>query len=183
MAGKVSSHSFGYESFELGGSSYTIVFKEMYLFQGAMKGLRMDILVKYLCLALPEVNYELIKNFQLGEGLADIVGTVQQLVGPAVAILQARLNSGQSQSAGLTLETIREEWCALVADMKSDSSTAITEILTVLLETEAPQQMTVKVSKNGEFVNQNADLKLSLKYQEWVSKMQQELPNQMTLHN
>ncbi len=34
-----------------------------------MKGLRMDILVKYLCLTLPEVNYQLIKQFQLGEGL------------------------------------------------------------------------------------------------------------------
>jgi hypothetical protein len=57
-----------------------------------------------------------------------------------------------------TLETIREEWCSLVADMKTESSTAINEILTIILETDVPQAPAVKLSKNGELVNQNADL-------------------------
>jgi hypothetical protein len=45
-----------------------------------------------------------------------------------------------------------------VADMKTESSTAINEILTIILETDVPQAPAVKLSKNGELVNQNADL-------------------------
>ena len=151
------------------------------LFQGATKALRMDILVRYLCLALPEVNYQLIKQFHLGEGLNNVVSSVQQLIGPAVSILQGRVNAGHPHSsAEHTLETVREEWCALVADMRSDCSTAINEILIIILETDVSHQSTGsgRVSKNGEFVNQNADLRLNQKYSELVTKIQLELSSE-----
>ena len=137
----------------------------------------MDILVRYLCLALPEVNYQLIKQFQLGEGLNNVVSSVQQLIGPAVAILQGRVNSGQLHSAQHTLETVRGDWCALVADMRAESCTAINEILIIILDTEVSNQNTGsgRISKNGEFVNQNADLRLYQKYTDFVTKTQQEL--------
>jgi hypothetical protein len=78
-------------------------------------------------------------------------------------------------SAGHTLEAIRNDWCALLADAKAEAGTALTEVLTVILDTEVTHQISVRPSKNGEFVNLNADLKLSQKYKEMVSKMQQEL--------
>lgn len=143
----------------------------------------MDILVRYLCLALPEVNYQLIKQFHLGEGLNNVVSSVQQLIGPAVSILQGRVNAGHRSSAEHTLETVREEWCALVADMRTDCSTAINEILTIILETEVTHQSTGsgRISKNGEFVNQNADLRLSQKYTDVVTKTQQEMSAEQML--
>ena len=100
---------------------------------------------------------------------------VQQLIVPGLTILQTRINNGLSMSAAQTLEDIRNDWCALLGDAKTDAGTnALTEVLTFVLE-EASQQLPDRPSKNGEFVNLNADLKLSVKYKEMLHRLQQEL--------
>ena len=100
---------------------------------------------------------------------------VQQLVVPGLSILQTRKNSGMSLSVGQTLEEIRADWCALLGEASSeDGTTALTEILTFVLE-EGSQQLPLRLSKNGEFVNLNADLKLSMKYKDILSQLQHRL--------
>ena len=105
-----------------------------------------------------------------------MVNLVQQLVVPGLSILQTRANAGNLDSAAHTLEAIRSDWCELLGEAKEDAGTALSEVLPVILNTE-PQQIPVRLSKNGEFVNLNADLKLSIKYREMVSKLLQELTN------
>ncbi len=127
------------------------------------------------------MNFQLIKQFQLGEEIPEVVNLIQQLVVPGLAILQTRANAGNLDSAAHTLEAIRSDWCALLAEAKEEARTALPEILTVILDTET-QQIPARLSKNCEFVNLNADLKLSSKYREMVSKLQQELTSDSQAH-
>jgi hypothetical protein len=111
-----------------------------------------------------------------------VVKAVHEQVVPALTILQSRINAGHSLSASHTLEVLRNDWCAMLAEMdaKAESSAALSEVLTVVLDTEA--QLTVKLTKNCDMVRYNDDQRLHHKYQEVVLKLLQELSESEGMH-
>ena len=88
-------------------------------------------------MAVTEVNRGLIKQFQLGDSLGEVIRNVKQLVVPVLSVLQARSNSNEAtKEEERVLETIREEWCVLLGEVGDESNTnstdgggAITDIL------------------------------------------------------
>jgi len=160
------------------------------LYNAPNVGFSSSLLCRFLCLAVNEVNRDLIKQFNRVQSVysdgrrvtsgQDICNLVKQLVVPVLGMLQARSNCGDgSKEEEGVLESVRDSWCSLLSNESSadqaNNSASITDILGVVLElpAESASLMTsCKLSEREkrEIVDANADMKLSERYRSTVRK-------------
>ncbi len=107
-----------------------------------------------LCMALHGANASIIKRLKVGDDLPHLKQTVQDLIVPAMSHLESRLSRVGDPAQELppdqislyklaekALEDSRQEWCNLLTeDLKGEEQQALTEMLSVVLNTQPSRE-------------------------------------------
>lgn len=148
-------------------------------FQPSPRTIRQRILLRYLCQALSEVNNSAIKQFKLGEHLAEVKERIMQLIVPVLYVLSHKMDKDREDSGEIckTLEIVCTSWCALLGDseMEQESSERISDILSMVLDPSVPKgQRARRESKgNRDHIDQKDDQKLALLYRQSIRRMEE----------
>ena len=150
-----------------------------------MKTLKPSPIVRYTSLALFEVHTSTMKQFKLGERLDEAKERIRGLICPALFLLDDWLKTSNvvqdscSSFVGQTVEKVRSEWCSLLGEadtMAAGANEALSEMLTLILETPAPKAEHgdgSRLPKNRDHIDQQVDLKLAESYRQAVKSMEE----------
>lgn len=121
------------------------------------------------------MNSSAIKEFKLGENLAEVKERICQLIVPVLYIFNHKLEE-KDEFVSKTLETALASWCGLLGDaeMAQESSEAVSDILSIILEPSMPKGQRERESrKNREHIDQQVDQGLASKYRAALKKMRE----------